>query len=412
MQLGKNNKSEDERTWGCTELMSGSGAVARLAALDEKKADRIVQAYRDSNLPHGISLSLRAQLAAAAAQKHKAATMMVTALGAASMMGNESAQALLSMGMCAQLVRSSMQNLNVKDVQERMNSILQMPHLPLPESCFESIFPPSVVSHLSAFAVQHGFVKPGVNTGDKSTHEAHNDEKKENDFEVKATMYPYNHNAPGESKHHTVPSGCVGMYTKTVREAALEIRGICKERRQRRFDYLDVDFRRHLCSTFIDACTSDQHYDTVVNLVRNQGVDPDGFYVNAENVEACGLHVAASSGALEILEFLCKGIDENDAGQDGGLCDINQLDDNGWSALHFAAGSNCVDAVAILASYGAKLTVEAYNGYTPYHWAERLSNTEVAQELKRHNADKKFTFIFGTVQPLQQVADRFFSFNH
>ena len=167
-----------------------------------------------------------------------------------------------------------------------------------------------------------------------------------------------------------------------------------------------------MCSTFIDACTSDQHYDTVVNLVRNQGVDPDGFYVNAENVEACGLHVAASSGALEILEFLCKGIDENDAGQDGGLCDINQLDDNGWSALHFAAGSNCVDAVAILASYGAKLTVEAYNGYTPYHWAERLSNTEVAQELKRHNADKKFTFIFGTVQPLQQVADRFFSFNH
>jgi len=404
---------EDERQWRQM-FAAGAGAVARLAALDPTRAEEIVEVYRNSNLPHGISLSLRAQLAAEAAQRNKGATMMLTALGGAAMMGNESAQALLSMGMCAQLVRSSMQNMNVKDVQEKVNAMLHMPHLPLPESGLESIFPSAVVSRLSQFAINHGFVSKddSIEQIDENSKPIRISKYEHNESKDTDQEYRDGYDFQSDHKHQTVPSGCVGAYTKAVRESALAIRKICKERRQHRFFSLDPDFRRHLCSVFIDACSSDDNYSTVVNLIRDHGVDPNGFYVNADNVESCGLHLAASSGTTKILEFLCKGVDENDADGDGGLCDINILDDNGWSALHFAAGSNNVAAVRILASYGAELTIEAHNGYTPFHWAERLSNKEVVEELKTHKADKKFTFMFGTVQPLQQFADRFFAFAH
>ena len=414
---------EDERLWCCQHFDSGAGAIARLTAMDKDRAEKIAQIYRDSNLPHGISLSLRAQLAAAAAQRHKGTTMMLTALGASAMMGNESAQALLSMGMCAQIVRSGMENVKKVDFkdafQKRMNSYyIPMPHLPLPESCMQSVFPSVIASRMQQFALDHGLVAKNDETVQNSVESTRcefiedkcQDEKRNPEFEDETV---HDDSVRKESKEHqTVPSGCVGAYTRVVRESALAIREICKEKRKERFNSLDIDFRRHLCAVFIDACTSDENYATVVSLVRDQGVDPDGFYVNVDNVETCGLHLAASSGAIKVLDFLCKGVDENDAQLDGGFCDINILDDNGWSALHFAAGSNNVDAVRILATYGAELTIEAHNGYTPFHWAERLSNKEVGEELKRHKADKKFSFMIRTVQPIQQFTDRFFAFTH
>lgn len=66
--------------------------------------------------------------------------------------------------------------------------------------------------------------------------------------------------------------------------------------------------------------------------------------------------------------------------------------------MHFAAGANSVVSVRVLAQYGAKLTVEASNGYTPFHWAERLSNEEVARELERLGADNRFVgrWMFGS----------------
>merc|ERR1711982_217781 len=70
-----------------------------------------------------------------------------------------------------------------------------------------------------------------------------------------------------------------------------------------------------------------------------------------------------------------------------------------WTALHFAAGANSVNSVKVLADHGAKLTIEASNGYTPFHWSQRLSNDEVAAELERLGADNRFVgrlWMFGS----------------
>ena len=62
---------------------------------------------------------------------------------------------------------------------------------------------------------------------------------------------------------------------------------------------------------------------------------------------------------------------------------MNLKDANGWTAMHFAAGANSVEAVRILVQHGAAQSVEAANGYTPLQWAVRLQNQEVAEELRR-----------------------------
>lgn len=208
------------------------------------------------------------------------------------------------------------------------------------------------------------------------------------------------------------PTGCVGAYTHAVRQAVNEIIRTTKKKRLENFEALTDDEKQQISTTFIDACASDENIHVVKDLVQNRNtIDVDGFYVGSDGTETCGLHTAAFNGACKVLEFLSGGIDESDPNEDGGLCNINLCDANGWTALHFAAGANCVPAVRILAGRGAQLAVEAGNGYTPFHWAERLSNDEVAEELRQLGANNRF-WMFGSSSHSSRrnfFADRFFS---
>ena len=204
---------------------------------------------------------------------------------------------------------------------------------------------------------------------------------------------------PEEADSATSPSGCIGAYANAVKSAASEVTRLVKEERKTNFEALPEDEQMELGIRFIDACTSDDKIDIVKDILQNQKkMDVDRFFIGQDETETCALHAAAFNGAEKILEFLCGGIDENNSGLDFGLCDVNVTDANGWTALHFAAGANSVLSVRILAEHGAKLTVEAGNGYTPYHWAERLSNEEVASELESLGADNRFvgSWMFGS----------------
>jgi len=121
----------------------------------------------------------------------------------------------------------------------------------------------------------------------------------------------------------------------------------------------------------------------------------DGF--NADDIEDEAANTNNNNNMEDGMESVMELV-ENDYNEkiyeqetDGGLCDINVTDANGWTVLHFAAGANCVNAIRLLASRpGIKMTVEASNGYTPYHWAERLSNEEARLELESLGAGKRF----------------------
>ncbi|KAL7461313.1 hypothetical protein ACHAXS_001739, partial [Conticribra weissflogii] len=222
-----------------------------------------------------------------------------------------------------------------------------------------------------------------------------------------------------------VPTGCIGAYARAIDAAAAEVTRLVKAERKANFDSLPEHERIQLGIRFLDACSSDVKLPIVKDLLqKRKTIDVDRFFLGPDDTETCALHAAAFHGADEVLAFLCGGIDERDPDKDGGLCDVDVRDANGWTALHFAAGANSVSAVRILAEHGAKLTIEAGNGYTPYHWAERLSNEEVAAELERLGADNRFVgrWMFGggassagngrrKVPFVSFLANRFFAIN-
>jgi hypothetical protein len=210
-----------------------------------------------------------------------------------------------------------------------------------------------------------------------------------------------------ESHNRKMPSGCVGAYSRAIEKAGTCVTQIVKERRNVTFLALTQDEQRQVTLTFLDACTSDDSLSLVKQMIHT--IDVDGFYMGSDEAETCALHTAAFHGAAQVLDFLCQGIDDSDPQGDGGLCDVNGRDNNGWTALHFAAGANSVAAAQVLARHGAKLAVEANNGYTPLQWALRLSNEAVAEELK--NLTKNGTDQAGWMpsRPLATIANRFFS---
>jgi len=199
-----------------------------------------------------------------------------------------------------------------------------------------------------------------------------------------------------------VPTGCVGDFSRATSQATHLMTSRIQQERRQRFQDLSEEEQRQVSSSFIDACCSDDSFQLVKELVQVRGtIDVEGFYVGSDGTETCGLHAAAFHGATQILEFLCQGIEDN-----GGLCNVNLQDANGWSAVHFAAGANSVQAVRILTSYGAALSVEASNGYTPLQWALRLQNAQVAEELRlRIGTEQKLGWM--SRQPLSAIANRF-----
>jgi hypothetical protein len=210
-----------------------------------------------------------------------------------------------------------------------------------------------------------------------------------------------------EEPNRKMGSGCVGAYSRAIYNAANRVTHIVKERRKAPFLALSQEEQRQMSIAFLDACSSDDSLSLVKDMIHR--IDVDGFYMGSDGSETCALHAAAFHGADQVVDFLCRNIDDSDSQQDGGLAEVNSRDKNGWTALHFAAGANSVAAVQVLARYGAKLAIEANNGYTPVQWAIRLSNEQVANELKElSNASAERTG-WMVSQPLTTIANRFFA---
>ena len=214
---------------------------------------------------------------------------------------------------------------------------------------------------------------------------------------------------PISSTDRKMPSGCVGAYSRSIHKATKYVASETNAKRKSLFESLSAEEQRLRSLEFLRVCSSDATLDQVKEMISV--VDVNRFYVGNDGNETCALHTAAFRGADKVVEFLCSGIDLQDPRLDGGLCDVNARDNNGWTALHFAAGANSFEAIRVLAHHGADLNVEANNGYTPVQWAHRLSNEPLAEELRKlvsevgtdHGGASMFS------KPLASIANHFFS---
>ncbi len=445
--------------------IAGSSCLSRLAQLDLSQAKAVVEEYLQSNstlrtmpLSHSLAYFRHALMQrnrffrtqnneqwgtgqTPQAQALASAALFVTVVGAAVMTGSadtatladsfggELPNMLFRVGFVGsalmatrQMTTNEPERNTMRERAERMARALQdLPAALMRQEMPEQFRLPSLLelrqtlySTLSGNDFPKSLKDPNmVLSSNPYDHLPAIDEKKEDDDD-ECDHYELH------SSHHRLvpkaPSGSVGAYSQAIQKAAYAVMTITKERRKARYLALTEDDQRNFSLAFLDACSSDENLPLIKEMVQN--MDVDGFFVGSDGSETCALHTAAFHGASKVLDFLCQGIDYGDSSDegsssmfhDGGLCNINATDSNGWTALHFAAGANGVTATKILASNGAQLAVEANNGYTPLQWAQRLSNdavAEVLKELMQERGADSTTWL--PRRPLSQIANRFFS---
>ena len=401
------------------DLLAGSGCLSRLAERDPAAAQHVLQAYLNSNstlktMPLSHSLAyLRHVLARHGFQQHMttsrspsqalaSAAVLITMVGAASSFMELDASTLLQMGLAGSVLASTakkMQEHTMRQTAEDMARMMQT----LPSQMWQQLQQMREQPQLSLAARFYAaFRHHEQDDNEVRNDNGDADEKSSKDMNPTRSIALHCRREPD----HQVPSGCVGAYSRAVRDASLRLRALILRDRERNFMALSEEERQSVASQFLQACTSDDSLEIVRDMVlRRKIINVDGFYIGPDGVETCALHAAAFHGACRILEFLVSGLDEHSPEHDGGLANVNVVDANNWTAMHFCAGANSVEAVRILASHGALLAQEADNGYTPFHWAQRLSNHDVATELQRLGADQRFVMS----GPLSAIASRFFA---
>jgi len=436
----------------------GIGYLARLAQLDRREADETVREFLDSNatlrrmpLSHSLayvrdvlrsrlpsssssssSSSNNAMTSSQAAAAATSAAVLITLLGAASLVGSDApilammeelssselSQALLKVGVVGSLMGAA----KSMSESERADRFSVTRFVNAAYGAYQDRMAASSSSS-SPSAGGDGQESAGGGENDvpsvpelskkRPRHSKCGDFKVSVSEEVSGDLSAAATCIGPDVPAKKLPSGCVGAYERAIRRASSRVREIIKRSRKVKFESFSPERKRQVSSAFIDACCSDDTLDVVKESIGY--IDAEGFYVGTDGTETCALHAAAFHGSCRVLEFLCRDIDGAEPSwgysarsqyQDGGLCNVNAKDANGWTAVHFAAGANSIEAVKILASHGADLSVEAANGYTPLQWALRLQHHEVAEELqKRYNQADHPGWI--TRQPLSVIASRF-----
>jgi Ankyrin repeats (3 copies) len=172
-----------------------------------------------------------------------------------------------------------------------------------------------------------------------------------------------------QEQEQRVVRGCVGAYRRVLARSRDALRALVKQARKDRHDSIEsTEERMDVAAQFMEACRRDDA-EALKDLIHR--VDVEGFYVSNDGTTTCGLHAAAFHNSCRVAEFLVT----------QGCCDVNLQDDNGWTALHFAAGASAVNAAQLLLRHDANDSLEASNGYTPLQWAVRLQNMQVVPLL-------------------------------
>lgn len=95
------------------------------------------------------------------------------------------------------------------------------------------------------------------------------------------------------------------------------------------------------------------------------------------------------------MSNLCRHLISAIAFGDNSLCldllrqgiDVNAIDKNDWTALHWSAGSGQVDTAQMLFDFGARVQVANKTGASPLHFAATHGHTDTCVLFLEHGSD-------------------------
>ena len=135
-----------------------------------------------------------------------------------------------------------------------------------------------------------------------------------------------------------------------------------------------LNAEKHKINSQLYEATNAGRYSEVVHLIKDSGATlhlqsgiSTHLYDNNENTP---LHIAATNGYLNIVEFLI---------QEGGTVDVRNR--RKQTPLHLASHNGHCDIVEFLIKKGANVDAVEDEGGTPLSWAAYVGQLEVARQL-------------------------------
>ena len=127
-------------------------------------------------------------------------------------------------------------------------------------------------------------------------------------------------------------------------------------------------------STALHHATMSNNFKAVSLLVR-KGAD---LWLGDQD-NRTPLHLAAKRAHISIMELFICFVDE--------AVELDRVDSSGRTALHHAVLSNNCTAVELISKRGADTRILDEEGSTPFHYAARLGNYEIARSLLEVSTD-------------------------
>eukprot|EP00485_Elphidium_margaritaceum_P001334 CAMPEP_0202702354 /NCGR_PEP_ID=MMETSP1385-20130828/15358_1 /ASSEMBLY_ACC=CAM_ASM_000861 /TAXON_ID=933848 /ORGANISM="Elphidium margaritaceum" /LENGTH=620 /DNA_ID=CAMNT_0049359991 /DNA_START=341 /DNA_END=2200 /DNA_ORIENTATION=- len=127
-----------------------------------------------------------------------------------------------------------------------------------------------------------------------------------------------------------------------------------------------VDYKEWIVS----ACIKDQHI-VLADIVQETGVP---FECKLDDIGRCVLHYAVLHESFRIIEQFLEQQRIN----------VEVADNNGWTALHYAAAKGYVEIAVLLLQFAASLACKTEENYTPIDIAFKFNQSEMIALFTKH----------------------------
>ena len=128
----------------------------------------------------------------------------------------------------------------------------------------------------------------------------------------------------------------------------------------------------------ISSCIKDQ--ENICDIIKQNGIKID---TKLDGIGRSVLHYAVLHQSLKIIGTILK--NKNKIG-----INVDIVDNNGWSCLHYAAAKGYTQIISLLIRFNANIFLKTEENFTPIYIASKFNRIDAMLLLKKYEKDVKF----------------------